>query len=131
MVRPPPRFTRTDALFPYSTLFRSQAHILSNLGALLRKMGRYDAAMTQYRRGMCLTPGDSGVHYNCANLYRAEDRLDEAVRSYRRAIACRPGNAELHWTLSLAVPAAGRRRDRRRVRWGKGGWMRVVAGGGR
>src|SRR3546814_13533283 len=71
-------------------------------------MGRYDAAMTQYRRGMCLTPGDSDVHYNCANLYRAEDRLDEAVRSYRRAIACPPGNAELHRNLSLALPTAGR-----------------------
>src|SRR3546814_11714126 len=27
MIRPPPRSTRTDTLFPYSTLFRSCIHI--------------------------------------------------------------------------------------------------------
>src|SRR3546814_17658160 len=27
MIRPPPRSTRTDTLFPYTTLFRSQAEI--------------------------------------------------------------------------------------------------------
>src|SRR3546814_9190927 len=30
MIRRPPRSTRTDTLFPYTTLFRSDAQILSN-----------------------------------------------------------------------------------------------------
>src|SRR3546814_1503821 len=29
MIRRPPRSTRTDTLFPYTTLFRSAAHVLS------------------------------------------------------------------------------------------------------
>src|SRR3546814_5011371 len=29
MIRPPPRSTRTDTLFPYTTLFRSQSMILT------------------------------------------------------------------------------------------------------
>src|SRR3546814_6582811 len=31
MIRRPPRSTRTDTLFPYTTLFRSQAHALAHL----------------------------------------------------------------------------------------------------
>src|SRR3546814_12697555 len=35
MIRRPPRSTRTDTLFPYTTLFRS-AHVLNGLDGLLR-----------------------------------------------------------------------------------------------
>src|SRR3546814_5288850 len=31
MIRRPPRSTRTDTLFPYTTLFRSQPHLTSSL----------------------------------------------------------------------------------------------------
>src|SRR3546814_11874751 len=36
MIRRPPRSTRTDTLFPYTTLFRSQVSIDSDLGGLVR-----------------------------------------------------------------------------------------------
>src|SRR3546814_3596156 len=46
MVRRPPRSTRTDTLFPYTTLFRSQrfgialsAHILERVGDIVRNAG--------------------------------------------------------------------------------------------
>src|SRR3546814_14157468 len=35
MIRRPPRSTRTDTLFPYTTLFRSQKHLRSNPCAAL------------------------------------------------------------------------------------------------
>src|SRR3546814_7350129 len=47
MIRRPPRFTRTDTLFPATTLFRSAACALGE-GAQLRP-GRADAAR-QFRR---------------------------------------------------------------------------------
>src|SRR3546814_5310627 len=37
MIRPPPRSTRTDTLFPYTTLFRSHAATLPNCAAALRR----------------------------------------------------------------------------------------------
>src|SRR3546814_2318306 len=37
MIRPPPRSTRTDTLFPYTTLFRSHAATLPNGAAALRR----------------------------------------------------------------------------------------------
>src|SRR3546814_2836599 len=46
MIRPPPRATRTDTLFPYTTLFRSAAGRL-----LVRGAPRAPAARGQYRDG--------------------------------------------------------------------------------
>src|SRR3546814_4957045 len=36
MIRRPPRSTRTDTLFPYTTLFRSAGHSLARLHGLVR-----------------------------------------------------------------------------------------------
>src|SRR3546814_13079417 len=38
MIRPPPRSTRTETLFPYTTLFRSHAGILDELNGLKRTL---------------------------------------------------------------------------------------------
>src|SRR3546814_16589247 len=54
MIRPPPRSTRTDTLFPYATLFRSGSvsfsggHEQSVLGVL---KGSYDSAFTWTSEG--------------------------------------------------------------------------------
>src|SRR3546814_1548813 len=39
MIRPPPRSTRTDTLFPYTTLFRSQEDMALRVGAGARYIG--------------------------------------------------------------------------------------------
>src|SRR3546814_9435631 len=55
MIRRPPRSTRTDTLFPYTTLFRSDAHLLAQETA--KNKGRRG----QYRHGdigdRCSLPG--------------------------------------------------------------------------
>src|SRR3546814_3713099 len=38
MIRRPPRSTRTDTLFPYTTLFRSLVHAAQLLAALARRL---------------------------------------------------------------------------------------------
>src|SRR3546814_7617440 len=52
MIRRPPRSTRTDTLFPYTTLFRSpdaaaQSQDLSALDAALEQMRGLDEALSQ------------------------------------------------------------------------------------
>src|SRR3546814_13337059 len=42
MIRRPPRSTRTDTLFPYTTLFRSAPPLQERLQPLLQGTGRYD-----------------------------------------------------------------------------------------
>src|SRR3546814_8353933 len=39
MIRRPPRSTRTDTLFPYTTLFRSREAFVDELGAAYREWG--------------------------------------------------------------------------------------------
>src|SRR3546814_13712561 len=40
MIRAPPRSTRTDRLFPYTTLFRSNVHVINNDSTLNTKNKR-------------------------------------------------------------------------------------------
>src|SRR3546814_15608716 len=55
MIRRPPRSTRTDTLFPYTTLFRS-AGVLISLAGVLAIIGRGDPAMLW---GLRLNIGDA------------------------------------------------------------------------
>src|SRR3546814_8783220 len=72
MIRPPPRSTRTDTLFPYTTLFRSRCSVA--FGVLIRALlfgcagtlsliGRFapkaEAAPSEFRAG---PPGRSEEH---------------------------------------------------------------------
>src|SRR3546814_6096800 len=51
MIRRPPRSTRTDTLFPYTTLFRSRDSVVSNHRWLIRHRRRPDIPA---RYGRCL-----------------------------------------------------------------------------
>src|SRR3546814_10784349 len=50
MIRRPPRSTRTDTLFPYTTLFRSACH-QPDQREPVRSAGRHDAGITAVRAG--------------------------------------------------------------------------------
>src|SRR3546814_11197560 len=56
MIRRPPRSTRTDTLFPYTTLFRSYAN-----AALAAMIGADQAAMRRVRFSALLTVGARGA----------------------------------------------------------------------
>src|SRR3546814_9113650 len=72
MIRRPPRSTRTDTLFPYSTLFRSALHVLDHrLG--LTVLGDH------HRLSGLGQPLD---HLRCIGLQVA-DRLDLAGKLHR------------------------------------------------
>src|SRR3546814_11675355 len=51
MIRRPPRSTRTDTLFPYTTLFRSAQRADLGDQDALRRRGRRDARVRRGRRG--------------------------------------------------------------------------------
>src|SRR3546814_9723963 len=46
MIRRPPRSTRTDTLFPYTTLFRSPQRIEATLASAFNGDGRVDAQLS-------------------------------------------------------------------------------------
>src|SRR3546814_13108448 len=50
MIRRPPRSTRTDTLFPYAALFRSEQAVLAALGEAETAMGGYRAGLLALQR---------------------------------------------------------------------------------
>src|SRR3546814_15159753 len=83
MIRRPPRSTRTDTLFPYTTLFRSPA---APSGAA----GGTRAACRLRRRGGCPAPDRRHGGYTLAVAGRLDERRPGAARD-RRLARCGAG----------------------------------------
>src|SRR3546814_19941356 len=79
MKRRPPRSTRTDTLFPYTTLFRS-APIGAVLRLLRRQPVRQYAPIACYKRSRCFVTTGFQAQYDrhCPSLYRAQG-LEQAT----------------------------------------------------
>src|SRR3546814_1395915 len=86
MIRRPPRSTRTDTLFPYSTLFRSRTHVgsrkqLSFLPCTVRPAGCAHWRCPGLRIcSACLLLGHLGDGFDCGSrstLRRSEEHTSE------------------------------------------------------
>src|SRR3546814_15295124 len=70
MIRRPPRSTRTDTLFPYTTLFRSSNNL--NRG----KRGDFEPRRLEFHPRRCERRGRSGArHPQLGRILREERRL--------------------------------------------------------
>src|SRR3546814_1575484 len=85
MIRRPPRSTRTDTLFPYTTLFRSHRHGGGGRVGELRRRDR--VAARERRQGRRL--GRRALHQDAGRLDRGQPRGVE--RGHRRGL--RPPSA--------------------------------------
>src|SRR3546814_11083365 len=61
MIRRPPRSTRTDTLFPYTTLFRSEAKMLAESGKRTALFIDEIHRMTKSIQDLLLAPIETGV----------------------------------------------------------------------
>src|SRR3546814_18004768 len=77
MIRRPPRSTRTDTLFPYTTLFRSPyMRARAGLAITLWRLGDQQAAIDHYRAMLILNPNDNqGIRYLLATALLARDEI--------------------------------------------------------
>src|SRR3546814_1228479 len=73
MIRRPPRSTRTDPLFPYTTLFRSIAGLLGEFGQTRARIGDHDDA----RGGVDARLRDSGLEGPPLAVGRSEEHTSE------------------------------------------------------
>ena len=80
----------------------------SVLGAVLRKTGRVELALSPCRKSALLSPDDAAVHYNLGITLKELGRLEEAENSYRKAIALNPDFAEAHNNLGITLQELGR-----------------------
>src|SRR3546814_10166429 len=62
MIRRPPRSTRTDTLFPYTTLFRSVAFAPDEIAHVLATRGIGAASIRRHGRGPDRRTGETPAH---------------------------------------------------------------------
>src|SRR3546814_18604778 len=93
MIRRPPRSTRTDTLFPYTTLFRS-AYLIVGIGHTKRAYCESEES----RLGAAPFPGHGLLrwcrHLQQRRLHKPATNRVERVLAREPAIALRPGQGE-------------------------------------
>ena len=80
---------------------------LSNRGAVLKAMKRYDEALESYDRALSFQPDHVEVLNNRAGVLHELKRHDEALAGYDRALALRPDYAEALNNRGVALQALG------------------------
>src|SRR3546814_10733857 len=99
MLRRPPRSTRTDTLFPYTTLFRSSVHLPGQPLILREQVGKMDRARHYGSRdnfqAKCLAMDDEADML--AIRIRENARIEAAnVRGIGRGRRCRRDQQHAH-----------------------------------
>ncbi|RVU37961.1 tetratricopeptide repeat protein [Hwanghaeella grinnelliae] len=74
-----------------------------NLGIVLRRLGRLDAALACLRRGVMLNPNDGAAWSNLGNALRASNYLEDAKRAQLKALSLTPGAAQIHYNMGLVT----------------------------
>src|SRR3546814_18527974 len=126
MIRRPPRSTRTDTLFPYTTLFRSSHHF----GA--RRQQRPHARLPRPRqpehRIASTAPGGAGDHLNLSVESPASARTSAMIQNRITTVGSLQPSCSKWWWIGAILNT---RLDRKSVVEGKSGSVRVDLGGRR
>jgi len=82
---------------------------LLSLADLYDKRGKFDQALTYYKKRIANNPKDPAGYYKIADFYAKHEKLDEAIRMYEQRIAINPQDPEGYLYLanfygSLPVP---------------------------
>jgi tetratricopeptide (TPR) repeat protein len=78
-----------------------------NLGVHLDGQGRWDEAITHYRRALEIKPDFAEAHYNWGVDLARQGRWDEAVSRYDHALRLKPDHAEAHYNWGIALARQG------------------------
>lgn len=73
--------------------------LLLNLGSALNSQGKFEQAISCYRRAIAINPDNWRPHGNLGNSFKSIGKLDLAQESYQRAIALDDSVALLHYCL--------------------------------
>src|SRR3546814_8390471 len=115
MIRRPPRSTRTDTLFPYTTLFRSdQPVILNYLGyAQIERRQNIDEALALIQKASGLKPDDPAIKDSLGWAHYVNGNVKKAIPVLEQAVQGAPDDATVNEHLGDAYWTAGRQFDAR------------------
>jgi tetratricopeptide (TPR) repeat protein len=75
----------------------------NNLGRLLAKQQKFDAAEAHYLAALALDPGVDTLHYNYGNLLARTGRLEAAAAQYLAALQIAPEKPETHLAFGAVL----------------------------
>src|SRR3546814_4928868 len=87
MIRRPPRSTRTDTLFPYTTLFRSTGEGFRRANRPFRRKGLVPPDPKQHNRGAMALSDSPSALFNSASQERSEEHTSELQSLMRSSYA--------------------------------------------
>ena len=85
-----------------------RAMTYSNVGGELVLRGKFDEAVSSYRRAVRAWPGYAVAHYNLGNALKSQGKLSEAIYHYYCALQAKPDYAKAHNNLGIALVAQGK-----------------------
>jgi tetratricopeptide (TPR) repeat protein len=74
----------------------------TNLGSHYARLGRFEAAQSEFRAAIALDKRFVPAYVNAADAYREQGREDEALRVLKQGLAVAPASAPLHHASGLA-----------------------------
>jgi Flp pilus assembly protein TadD len=99
---------RAEAIYRRLVTEAPDARKWSDLGVILKALGRHDDAIAAYRRALALSPAEFTPHYNLANLLRDRGQKADAEASYLQAIALAPDFADARINLGRLLLEQGK-----------------------
>ena len=87
----------------------------SNLGEMLRLMGRHKEAEASFRAAWRLSPDDPGLLSTLGLTLAQQGRIDEGLQACQAAVAMNPNLPVLHLRAGLALAEARRHPEARRA----------------
>lgn len=99
-------FSRAVELYEKLVQRRPQdADLLSNLGASLIELGRYERAADVLARSLAVEPSAFAVHFNLCELYLHQNKLPEARAAAEKAVELGRGVGRTHFELARVLMA--------------------------
>ena len=81
----------------------------ANLGLIMRRLGKAEAAVTSYQRALALVPENPNMMSSLGNALRSLGRLTEAVKLQARTVELVPDDRSLRYNYALTL------RDTRKI----------------
>jgi tetratricopeptide (TPR) repeat protein len=93
-----------------ASLSRSDLWMFNNRGILLRRQGKWQEAVDNYKKALTLAPDDAGVHYNIGVAYAEGVVFDKALEYFEKAAALSPEILKQAPSIPYNIAMAAHRR---------------------
>lgn len=72
----------------------SKSHVYNRLGIALRRQGKWQEAVDEYKKAIMIDPGDEAIHYNMGRAYMEGGKNGEARDCFNKALKLNPDMQE-------------------------------------